>query len=56
MLGKKQYIASELIEEQTVVFLLIEEENYFTRQLITFFQNCGLDARPLLLVRVYYCI
>jgi len=49
MLGKKQYIASELIEEQTVVFLLIEEENYFTRQLITFFQNCGLDARPLLL-------
>jgi len=49
MLGKKKYLASELIEEQAVVFLLIEEENFFTKQLVTFFQDCGLEARPLLL-------
>ncbi len=49
MLGKKKYLASELIEEQAVVFLLIEEENIFTQQLVAFFQDCGLEARPLLL-------
>jgi hypothetical protein len=49
MLGEKQYLASELIEEQAVVFLLVEEENFFTRQLVTFFQDCGLDVQPLLL-------
>jgi hypothetical protein len=49
MLGQKKYLASELIEEQTTVFLLIEEENIFTKQLLVFFKNCGLEAQPLLL-------
>lgn len=49
MLGKKQYLSSELIEEKAVVFFLIEEENFFTRQLFSFFQNSGMDVRILLL-------
>lgn len=49
MIGQKQHLTSELVEDRPVVFLLVEEKNPFTDSLISFFNYCSLDARLLLL-------
>jgi hypothetical protein len=49
MLGKKKYLASELTEDLPVIFLLIEEDNSFSKDLAIFFQNCGFETKTLLL-------
>lgn len=49
MIGQKQHLTSELIDDRPVVFLLAEENNPFIDNLILFFKHCALDARLLLL-------
>ncbi len=47
MFGQKKQLITEVSEVQPTVLLLVEEENAFTRQLITFFENNNLNVKLL---------
>ena len=48
MFGQKKQLITEVSEVQPTVLLLVEEENAFTRQLISFFESNNLNVQLLL--------